>query len=135
MSDTSGWWAKKLGAQARQRPPTNAEWNQRPLVPQGSPPLYAQPQGAEGAYAEQLARLQQQPERVTTENLFQMAGHWQGGPAHKADPDPCPECGSNQYFSRAAKFSRLPPPAPHCYNCGFNGGLFTQGDASTWGAS
>lgn len=136
MSDTGGWWARKLGGaqQARQQPQFQPYQPQQFQVPQGTPqyPVQQQHNGAEGAYARQLDRLQGNG-GVTTENLFQMAGLWQGGPGHKADPDPCPDCGSNQYFSRAGKNSRLPPPAPHCYNCGYNG-LFSQGDAANWGA-
>ena len=130
MSDT-GWWARRLAPQTRQQsvPP------QQYQVPQGSPQPQGPTHGAVGAYAQQLERLQPNgQQQVTAENLFVMAGQWHGGPAHRADPDPCPQCGSNQFFSRAAKNSRLPPPAPHCYNCGYNG-LFEQGDPTTWGAS
>lgn len=72
--------------------------------------------------------------KTTIENLWgQMLG-WQGGKAHKIDPDPCPQCGSNQYFSRTgAEVRRGPPPAPHCFSCGFNG-MFDQGLASSWSA-
>jgi len=67
------------------------------------------------------------------ENLYQAMGHWHGGKAHKIDREPCPECGSNQYYSRTEGVRRGPPPAPHCYNCGYNG-MFQQGDPTTWGA-
>jgi len=70
---------------------------------------------------------------VTIENLYAMAGHWHGGQAHKVDTDPCPRCGSNQFFSRINGKTRGPEPAPHCYNCGYNG-MFDQGMASSWGA-
>lgn len=127
----SDWWAKKLGGAGRPAPQQYQP--QQYQVPQGTPqPQGYSTEGATGRYAQQLANLEQQ-QGVTTENLFEMARFWKGGPGHRADPDPCPECGSNQYFSRAAKHSRLPPPAPHCYNCGFNG-LFEQGDPATWGA-
>lgn len=54
------------------------------------------------------------------------------GQAHKTDRDPCPQCGSPQYFSRANGSKRMPPPAPHCYNCGYNDGMFDQGLESSW---
>jgi len=75
-----------------------------------------------------------QVERVTTENLYEAAGHWKGGPAAKANPDPCPQCGGNQYFANLQVNKRGPQPAGHCYNCGYNDGMFTQGLASSWGA-
>jgi predicted RNA-binding Zn-ribbon protein involved in translation (DUF1610 family) len=84
-------------------------------------PLYAQPQ------------IDPSQIRVTPENLFQAAAYWKGGQAHRIDTQPCPQCGSGQFYSRRQQHSRLPPPAPHCYNCGYNGGLFEQGDPSTWG--
>ena len=57
---------------------------------------------------------------------------WRGGKAHKVDTEPCPECGSNKYYSRTgAEVRRGPPPAPHCFACGYNG-MFTQGLSSTW---
>jgi predicted RNA-binding Zn-ribbon protein involved in translation (DUF1610 family) len=71
---------------------------------------------------------------VTLENLYEMAGHWHGGKAHQVDTQPCPNCGSNQFFSRSQGIRRGPPPAPHCYNCGYNG-LFEQGDMATWEGS
>jgi hypothetical protein len=54
------------------------------------------------------------------------------GQAHKTDREPCPQCGSPQYFSRATTNKRMPPPAPHCYNCGYNDGMFDQGLESSW---
>lgn len=74
-------------------------------------------------------------ERTTIANLYEQAGKWRGGPGAKANPNPCPQCGSNQFFSRAGVSKRLPPPAPHCYNCGYNDGMFEQGLASAWGAT
>jgi hypothetical protein len=127
MSDTSGWWARKLGnARLPQRAPQYVP-QQPQLPPQGD--LYAQPQG----YPAPQQPFDPSRIRVTTENLFQVAGLWKGGPAHRTDTEPCPECGSPQYFSRRARMSRMPPPAPHCYNCGYNGGLFDQGSAEAWG--
>lgn len=146
MADSSGWWAKKLGRDTQQQSPPQAYqgYPQAPQVPQGPPngyPQYPQQQNLPGH--------QQPPSRsnaaqdwasMTTEqrwgSLTQMAGAWQGGKAAQVDRNPCPQCGSTQYFSRGAEGpSRLPPPAPHCYNCGYNGGLFQQGDPATWGAT
>jgi predicted RNA-binding Zn-ribbon protein involved in translation (DUF1610 family) len=118
----SDWWARKLGRQDAP-PPTPQARN----LPPGYQP---QPQ-----YPQQVPQQPQQFDpnqvRVTTENLFAMAGQWQGGPAHRTETQPCPQCGGNQFFSRATGMSRLPAPAPHCYNCGYNG-LFQQGEMSNW---
>jgi predicted RNA-binding Zn-ribbon protein involved in translation (DUF1610 family) len=76
----------------------------------------------------------QQAEKVTIENIYQMAANWRQGPGAKSNPDPCPQCGSNQYFANLQVSKRGPQPAGHCYNCGFNDGMFTQGMASSWGA-
>ena len=54
---------------------------------------------------------------MTTENLYQQAGNWRGGPAARANPDPCPKCGGNQYFANIQVSKRGPQPAGHCYNC------------------
>ena len=130
MSDPSGWWAKKLGG-TRQQGPSPAPQQQAPNLPPGAPqyqqqPLYAQPQPQP---------LDTSQIRVTPENFMQVARFWKGGVAHQIDREPCPQCGGNQYFSRTNGRSRLPPPAPHCYNCGYNGGLFDQGSPEAWGAT
>lgn len=73
-------------------------------------------------------------EKVTIENLWGAMQQWRGGKAHKVDPYPCPECGSANFSSRSEGAMRGPPPAPHCFNCGYNG-MFTQGLATSWGGS
>ena len=78
--------------------------------------------------------VQQQVERVTVQNLYEQAGNWRGGPAARENPNPCPKCGGNQYFANIKASKRGPNPAGHCYNCGFNDGMFEQGLASSWGA-
>ena len=61
-----------------------------------------------------------------------MMGLWRGGKAHQIDAQPCPNCGGNQFYSRTGHgVRRGPPPAPHCYNCGYNG-MFEQGLESSW---
>jgi hypothetical protein len=70
---------------------------------------------------------------VTTDNIYEAAAFWKGGPAATTDTELCPGCGGNQYFSRRVT-KHGPEPAPHCYNCGYNDGMFQQGLASSWGA-
>lgn len=135
MSDNQSWYQRKI-AQARQQ---QAPYQVQPQYPQ--PQQYAQPQPQpQISYVpqQQYGQLPNQqppppPPHVTMENLFDAMKFWKGGPAAKTDPDPCPNCGSNQFFSRSTGSRRGPPPAPHCYNCGFNDGMFTQGEATSWG--
>lgn len=109
----------------------------------------ASPGPAPQHYQQPIQRIQQpqvqphlkyerhpQPEMppVTIDNLYGAMSHWHGGQAHKFDSQPCPECGGNQYYSRSSGVRRGPPPAPHCYNCGYNG-MFDQGEPATWGAA
>jgi hypothetical protein len=117
-----------------------SDWYQRRMAryraEQPQPQPYARQQQPQPFIHQQPAPQQQPftpPQGATnTHNLFEMMGLWRGGKAHRIDAQPCPECGSNQYFSRTgAEVRRGPPPAPHCWNCGYNG-LFTQGLASNW---
>jgi predicted nucleic-acid-binding Zn-ribbon protein len=122
-------------AQARQQ---NAPYQTQPqayVQPQqynhaGHQPV--QQQFGQLPVTQQVPQQPQPPPEVTIDNLFDAMKFWKGGPGAKTDPDPCPNCGSNQYFSRAVS-RRGPAPAPHCYNCGYNDGMFTQGEATTWG--
>jgi hypothetical protein len=127
MSD-AGWYQRKM-AQMRsgtlQRP--------APQPYQQPQPQYQQPTYQQQAPVQHYQPQPQQAPPVTIENLFGAMGHWRGGKAHQLDREPCPQCGGNQFYSRSAGARRGPPPAPHCYNCGYNG-LFEQGDPTTWGA-
>lgn len=119
---SSDWYARRFGGNSRTAPPPP----QRPVYHQGqqAPVDYHQPQYQEPDTSQI---------RVTPENFLSAASMWKGGPGAKADRHPCPNCGSNLYYSRAGK-SRMPAPAPHCFSCGFNG-LFDQGDPQSWGAN
>lgn len=117
--------------QARYNQPQQQTWSNATTTQY---PNVQQPQFQQLPYAQQVPQEPQAPPEVTMDNLFHAMKFWKGGPGAKADPNPCPNCGSNQFFSRAAG-KRGPPPAPHCYNCGYNDNLFTQGEATTWGMS
>jgi predicted RNA-binding Zn-ribbon protein involved in translation (DUF1610 family) len=108
----------------------------QPTMPyQQHPQAYQQPTPApQWQQQPQYQQPQQPPPPVTIANLWDAMKEWRGGKAHRVDAQPCPECGGNQYYSRSDGARRGPPPAPHCYNCGYNG-LFEQGEAATWGAS
>ena len=122
MSDSSSWYSRKFGGNQQQ---------QRPQPPQQRPP----PGYVPGGYQQnqQVVQVQQQqPPKVDIENLWGAMQQWRGGKAHKIDAEPCPQCHSPRYYSRAGEgVRRGPPPAPHCFDCGFNG-MFEQGMATSW---
>lgn len=122
MSTDSGWWARRLGnAPVQQQQP-----NTPPVTYHAAPaPAYQQ---QAPAYQQQAPTQQI---KVTPENLFEAAQHWQGGEATRTETNPCPKCGSPHFFSRSQNVARGPAPAPVCYTCGFNG-MFVQGDPSVW---
>jgi predicted RNA-binding Zn-ribbon protein involved in translation (DUF1610 family) len=126
MSDS--WYARRLGRQPQQQAPV-----QQRVMPQQQQQYHNPYQTYPGQ--QQLPQQPPPPGSVTHENFMQMAAQWHGGPAMKADPYNCPECGSPRFYSRAKTVSRGPAPAPHCFDCGYSGGLFSQGEATTWGAT
>lgn len=124
------WYARRLGQQApapQQRHAPVQPYYQQPVAPN----QYVQPQAVPGQH--QMPQAPPPPGSVTHDNFMQMAAQWRGGPAMRTDPGGCPSCGSPRYYSRSKKNSRDPAPAPHCFDCGYNG-LFDQGDPATWGA-
>lgn len=132
MTDTAGWYQRKMASLrgVAPSPPQRAPYQQ-----QQSPQFQQVPSVQRQGPQQYQPQQPQQQEAVTIANLWGAMNVWHGGKAHQIDSQPCPECGSNQYYSRTNGPRRGPPPAPHCYNCGYNGGLFDQGDPSTWGAS
>lgn len=134
MSDAQSWYARRF-QQLRGQPQQplqsrQQQYNQPGYVPQ--PPAYPAIQQPQFQQPQYVQPQPQGPPPVTIDNLYAAAGYWHGGQAHQIDREPCPNCGSGQYFSRAVG-KRGPPPAPHCYNCGYNDGMFTQGEPTTWG--
>lgn len=132
MTDDQGWYQRKLAAvrQPQQQPQQHAQHQgYRP------PPPQYQPQSQQPQQQYQQPPPQpppQAPDRVTVENLWDSMKFWRGGKAHKDNPYPCPQCGSNNFFSSIQSSRRGPPPAPHCFACGYNDGMFTQGLQSSW---
>lgn len=119
------WYRNKIAALRGSPPAAPQQRYQQPVYQPYQQPQYQQPP---------QVQQRQPPPPVTMENLYAAAGYWTGGKAHRIDRDPCPECGSNQFYSRTDGTRRGPPPAPHCYNCGYNG-MFQQGDPTTWGVA
>jgi hypothetical protein len=129
----SDWYRNKLASLRGNapNPPQRAPYQPQQFTGQSN---YTQPNQMQ-PIPQHYQPPQPPQEPVTIHNLWGAMHFWHGGKAHQIDREPCPECGSNQYYSRAGGARRGPPPAPHCYNCGYNGGLFEQGDPTTWGAT
>ena len=110
----SDWWAKKLGNQPPARQPLP------PLAPPAPPAPRWQPE------------TPQPPAQITDENALDAAFTWKGGEGTRTETTPCPQCGSDLYFSRANSGGMVTPrgmaaPAPRCYSCGFTPGHPMQG--------
>ena len=135
MSDSKSWWAKRLGNQPQARE------QQYPTPQQGYPPAVPQQQQQQPGYPQQQGYQQQQPQDpyagkkpANVGEAVEAMKYWTGGEAVATETQRCPSCGGNHYFSRRAGSSRLPPPAPQCFDCGYNG-MFEQGDQSAWAAT
>lgn len=119
MARDSGWWSRNVGQ--GQAPPPQQRYQQAPAPQQQYHPQYTPPQ-------------QYAPQPQGEIHIMEAVQMWQGGEGQR-ERHRCPSCGSDHYFSRAPSGpSRMPPPAPMCYSCGYNG-LHDQGDPSTWGAT
>jgi hypothetical protein len=127
------WYRNKL---SQLRGPEPAP-QPRPSYPQQGVPQYAQqqvqPQQFQQPPGEFNPNLALPPGSIGLHDFTRVMGLWRGGKGHKLNPEPCPSCGSNQYYENLGP-RRGPQPAPHCYNCGYNG-LFEQGLPSSWGAT
>lgn len=126
-----GWWDRQLG---RQAPPQQRQ-EQLPM------PMWSPPNPNVPMHPQHQQPYPQGPPTPHGEPQFQSlsealnAGYaGKGAEAARKELHSCPECGSNNYFSRSTGASRLPPPAPTCYECGYNG-MFQQGDPAVWQAS
>jgi hypothetical protein len=126
MSD--GWYARALQRAGGQQPAPQARYPAAPTQWSSHSQVSAQPPQQQQIPDEML------PAEVRWANKLTNAARnaLSHGQAHKTDTQPCPQCGSPQYFSRGSVNKRMPPPAPHCYNCGYNDGMFDQGLESSW---
>lgn len=94
-----------------------------------------QPLTPQQQYAQQY-----QPDPLDPDAQFKMAVRtWQGGPGKQetARVGSCPQCGSNNFFSRSTDQNGMPlrmPPAPECWECGYPRGQgVLAGTAATEG--
>lgn len=112
----SDWWNKKLkGEKPTPQPnyPNPAQYSNRPV---------AQPQ-------QQQAPVQELPSNGQI-TMGAAIRNWKGGEAMRREGDMrCPSCGSRNVFSRTGKGANSmilgAAPAPHCFDCGWNG-LYEQ---------
>lgn len=94
---------------------------------------YQEPQPRYQQQYEQVPAGPQAPPETLTE-LLDLQKHGQGltpGKGAKLNPDPCPNCGGNLFYADLGLKRRGPPPAPHCFTCGYNE-MFEQGLESNW---
>ena len=124
------WYARKLGrgapaapvAPRTSTPPTGpAPWAPQPYQPtpqQGTPYQAQQPEvhesevtPGEGSWFQQMAQRGAAGKNTPTKKAKEIYT--------------CPNCGSNNFFTRASTASRGPAPAPLCTECGYNG-MFEQ---------
>lgn len=127
MSSAQDWYARKLGGQQPQQ--RQQQQYQTPYQHPRHQPGYVEP----GQPPASWTQPPQEDEGLTLHNFVHKMGQWRGGQAHRTDKQPCPECGSDLFFSRGNANSRNGAPAPHCFSCGYSGGLIpTQGDAAVW---
>lgn len=130
----SNWWASKLGnapapAQRPQStPPTYATPPiriAREVVP---PPAYSQPTHV-------LTRQEPPQEPPVDANgqvhIIDAVRRWKGTKDAQAI-DSCPSCGSPHVFAIRRGGVNGNSPAPRCTACGWNGGLFEQGEQANW---
>jgi hypothetical protein len=127
----SNFWQNKLAPVVQQpaAPPPGPAFRYQPPqqnMPPTGPPQRA-PQPPQSPESDEY-----DPEVPEGHTRFGTAMRkWRGGPAHKegAVIGDCPECGSRLYSQRAHGSGarvRGNPPAPHCFECGYNG-LFELG--------
>jgi len=117
------WWMRKLGGN---NSPTSTANNSTAYAPSSAPssPSWMTPT-APGTTA---PPQEQQGERLTMENFGHALQFWKGGEGARNSAH-CPECGSDKLFRRRVGTTEA---APLCYHCGYNGGMFRQGDPASW---
>lgn len=135
----SNWWADKLTGQ---QAPSHGITVQ-PVVQQQQqfnlPPGYV---AVPVQQVQQHVHQQQAPQQVEDPNrklsLREAVTRFKGGEGTKTEGDlACPACGSKTGYTEFRGMAGLSAgvmgnrPAPHCYECGFNG-KFMQGDQSNW---
>jgi hypothetical protein len=125
--DSASWYARKMASLRGQPQPFQG----RAPVPQYQQPqpAYQQPQPQQ-----QYAPAPQAVPPETFTEYLDLQKHGQAlnpGKGGKLNQEPCPNCGGNLFYADLGLKRRGPPPAPHCFTCGYNE-MFEQGLESTW---
>lgn len=118
----SNWFNGKIGTQQQQggvvlRPAPVYQPQAPTYYPQQQQPVQQQPQASDSSVKQG---------KVDTEELFRRTDI--KGPAAKLEGGlSCPSCGSRTAYTEFSQMMGQMKPAPHCYECGFNG-KFAQGE-------
>ncbi len=132
MSDDSASWYQRKLAQLRGPQPAAPPYQPHPYTQQPQPrglPTQWSPRGQSTIAVETIEEaVAGMPQYFDPNgNPLAQAALWRGGDATKHEHDSCPQCGSGNYFSRTNNLRGMSPqlqrrpPAPHCFECGFNG--------------
>ena len=134
MSDN--WYARARARVSGQ--PVQAPFQPRAQpVPQQQYPVqaYAPAPSAPVQQPQQYAPAQEQgpqtPQQAWANKLAGAALSGEGEGA-RTNRTPCPKCGGNHFFVNLQTSKRSPTPAPRCFDCGYNDGMFEQGQQSSW---
>lgn len=134
MSDNQSWYARRWAQMKQAAPPAPFG---RPQPQQYQQPQQYPQQVMPGQHVQQgqpntQVLFQKQPQASMSQTFeMQKQGFLAPGQGGRLNPDPCPNCGGMLFIEDTGKRRRGPPPAPHCFTCGYNG-LFEQGLESTW---
>lgn len=117
------WWDRKLGGGQRPAAQPHSYPERRPAPPQA--------QVIQNPYRNYGEQYEERPagyQDIGIEEAVAMGESYRPKPgkAKALGEGNCPECGSNNFFSRRNTMMRGPAPAPICEDCGYNGGLFEQ---------
>lgn len=135
MTDSSSWWAKKLG-RAPEGPRSPSPGPVTTYAPgttnttaASATVTYSTPTGAQAQMWQ--AQQEQGPPQVMVEDPNAPGGKrmnwraWAGGQANREETARCPNCGSANFFSRKQNAmitqNGTAYPAPQCAECSFNG--------------
>lgn len=119
---SQAWYQRKLSQVRGQAPrPFQQQQNQNGYVPAPQPQqqTFAPAGGPPPGTLTELLQLQTQGQGLVP------------GKGARLNPDPCPNCGGKMFYANLGLKRRGPPPAPHCFTCGYND-LFEQGLESNW---
>ena len=135
----SDWWSKRLGGAPPPAPSLPPQGPSRTLFARNAPPpaapqapVYEPEEAAEGDIlgAHPTKDDATHPAEFGAK-LIAAAGRWRGSVGNKAERERCPQCDSGNFYQRKHG-RRGPPPAPECFECGYNG-LFSQtGNSDTY---